>query len=62
LAADFSHSAAVVKNAGIVRDEMSPDRRLTNAQAAVPGTPMNVRAATPEDRADIIAFLRESGR
>ena len=60
--ADFAYSPAV-KNSTIVWDESTLDRWLTNTQAVIPGTRMNFRVANPEDRADIIAFLkRESGK
>jgi cytochrome c len=60
--ADFNYSTQV-KNAAIVWDEATLDRWLTNTQAVIPGTRMNFRVAAPEDRADIIAFLkRESGK
>jgi cytochrome c len=59
---DFAYSPAV-KNSTIVWDESTLDRWLTNTQAVIPGTRMNFRVANPEDRADIIAFLkRESGK
>src|SRR6185295_6131600 len=56
--ADFAYSSAV-KNSAIVWDESTLDRWLTNTQAVIPGTRMNFRVANPEDRADIIAFLKK---
>ena len=61
-AANFSYSTAV-KNSGVVWQENTLDAWLTNPQALIPGQRMNFRVATAEDRADIIAYLREqSGR
>jgi len=60
--ADFTYSAAV-KNSAVVWDAQALDRWLANTQAVIPGTRMNFRVALPEDRADIIAYLRkESGK
>jgi cytochrome c len=61
-APNFSYSTAV-KNSGVVWQESTLDTWLTNPQALIPGQRMNFRVATAEDRADIIAYLREqSGR
>jgi cytochrome c len=37
------------------------DRWLTNPPAMVPGTAMGIRVPKPQDRADIIAYLRQEG-
>ena len=39
--------------------EKTLDAWLTNPQALIPGQRMNFRVALPEDRADIIAYLRQ---
>lgn len=58
----FDYSPAL-KNSNVVWNDMALDRWLANPQALIPGQRMNVRVADPQDRADIIAFLkRESGR
>jgi cytochrome c len=58
----FAYSAAV-RSAGIVWNEATLDRWLTDPQALIPGQGMNFRVNAPDVRADIIAFLkRESGR
>lgn len=57
----FSYSPAV-KNSGVVWNEKTLDAWLTNPQALIPGQRMNFRVATAEDRADIIAYLRQPGR
>lgn len=62
VAPNFNYSSAV-KNAGLVWEEKTLDAWLTNPQALIPGQRMNFRVAAPEDRADIIAYLRlQSGR
>ena len=61
-APNFSYSAAV-RSSGIVWEEKTLDAWLTNPQSLIPGQRMNFRVSTMEDRADIIAYLRqESGR
>ena len=40
-------------------EEQSLDAWLTNPQELIPGQRMNFRVAAAEDRADIIAYLRE---
>jgi cytochrome c len=61
-APNFGYSTAV-KNSGVVWGEKTLDAWLTNPQALIPGQRMNFRVATVEDRADIIAYLRQqSGR
>jgi cytochrome c len=61
-APNFSYSTAV-RNSGVVWGDKTLDAWLTNPQALIPGQRMNFRVATAEDRADIIAYLRQqSGR
>ena len=61
-APDFDYSTAV-RNSGVTWNEQTLDRWLTNPVAFIPGNKMGFRVALPEDRADIIAFLkRESGK
>ena len=61
-AQNFSYSTAV-KNSGVVWEDKTLDAWLTNPQGLIPGQRMNFRVATAEDRADIIAYLRQqSGR
>ena len=57
-APNFSYSTAV-KGATVVWQEKTLDAWLTNPQAVIPGQRMNFRVALPEDRADIIAYLRQ---
>ena len=54
----FNYSTAV-KKSGVVWSETTLDAWLTNPQALIPGQRMNFRVALPEDRADIIAYLRQ---
>jgi cytochrome c len=55
---DYSYSAAL-KNSGIVWDEATLDRWLTNPSALVPGTKMYFKIDAARDRADVIAYLKE---
>ena len=57
-APNFNYSPAV-KNSNVVWKERTLDAWLTNPQALIPGQRMNFRVATAEDRADIIAYLRQ---
>jgi cytochrome c len=57
-APNFAYSPAV-RNATVVWQEKTLDAWLTNPQALIPGQRMNFRVALPEDRADIIAYLRQ---
>lgn len=54
---DYSYSKAV-KASGVVWDETTLDKWLTNPQAFIPGQKMNFKVADPTDRADIIAYLK----
>jgi cytochrome c len=55
---DYSYSAAL-KGSHIVWGESTLDRWLTNPQALVPGTKMMFSVDNAQDRADVIAFLKE---
>ena len=55
---DFDYSAAL-KGSGIVWNETTLDQWLTNPQAVVPGTKMMFSVGNAQDRADVIAFLKE---
>ena len=54
----YAYSTAL-KASGIVWDELTLDRWLTNPSAMVPGTKMFFLLAEPQDRADVIAYLTE---
>ena len=56
--ADYDYSAAL-KASGIVWNEATLDRWLTDPPALVPGTKMMFSVDDAQDRADVIAFLRE---
>jgi cytochrome c len=59
---DFSYSPAVRSSSVVWNDDTLP-RWLTNPQDVIPGQRMNFRVSQPQDRADIVAYLkRESGR
>jgi len=53
----FSYSAAV-KNAGFAWDEARLDQWLAGPSKFLPGSRMGFSVAAPNDRDDIIAFLR----
>jgi cytochrome c len=56
---DFSYSNEL-KAAHIVWDEQSLDQWLTNPDAVVPDNDMAFHVPSPQERADIIQFLRLS--
>jgi cytochrome c len=56
--ADYAYSAAL-KSSGLMWDEATLDRWLTNPSALVPGTKMFFQVGDAQNRADIIAFLKE---
>jgi len=58
---DYEYSDAL-RSSGIVWDEATLDKWLTNPQAFVPGAKMFYHLANPQDRADVIAFLREKAK
>jgi cytochrome c len=59
---DYVYSPAL-KRSQTVWDECTLDRWLTDPERLIPGQRMGYQVAQPEDRADLIAFLRRaSGR
>ena len=58
---DYSYSDAL-KHAKIVWTEETLDKWLTDPQAFVPGVKMFFHLDNPQDRADVIAFLREKAK
>jgi cytochrome c len=56
--ADYAYSTAL-KSSGLVWNEALLDRWLTNPSALVPGTKMFFQVGDAQNRADIIAFLKE---
>jgi cytochrome c len=56
--ADYAYSPAL-KSSGLTWDEVTLDRWLTNPSALVAGTKMFFQVAEAQNRADIIAFLKE---
>jgi len=55
---DYNYTAAL-KGSNIVWNEATLDQWLTNPQALVPGTKMMYSVDNAQDRADVIAFLKE---
>jgi cytochrome c len=59
---DFDYSAAV-KRSRIVWNERTLERWLSNPEQLIPGQKMGYQVAQPQDRTDLIAYLkRESGQ
>ena len=58
---DYPYSDAL-KNAGFVWSEQTLDLWLTNPQALVPGARMFYHLDNPQDRADVIEFLKERAK
>ena len=58
---DYDYSEGL-KASGIVWDETTLDKWLSNPQALVPDAKMFYHLADPTDRADVIAFLREKAK
>ena len=54
---DFNYSKAL-KGSEVVWGEQTLDKWLINPQAFIPGQKMNFRVNDPQDRADIIAYLK----
>jgi len=57
----FDYSDAL-KNSHIVWSETTLERWLTDPQTMVPGVDMDFRVAKPDERADVIAFLKKQSR
>jgi len=55
---DYAYSAAL-KSSGLTWDEATLDRWLTNPSALVPGTKMFFQVGDGQNRADIIAYLKD---
>lgn len=55
---DYNYSSAL-KSSGLTWDPATLDRWLTNPSALVPGTKMFFRLDSPQDRADVIAYLQQ---
>ncbi len=55
---DYNYSLAL-KNSNILWTEENLDKWLTNPQAFVPGAKMFYKVNRAQDRADLIAFLKE---
>jgi len=57
----FPYSKAL-SSQKFVWDEATLDKWLADPPVLVPGTAMGIRVRSAEDRADIIAYLREEAR
>jgi cytochrome c len=58
---DYNYSDAL-KSSGLVWSEDTLGKWLTDPQALVPGTKMYFHFDNPQDRADVIAYLRERAK
>ncbi len=58
---DFAYSSAL-NDARFVWDERTLDAWLTDPQSFLPGVRMFYSLADPQDRADVIAYLRERAK
>jgi cytochrome c len=58
---DYDYSDAL-KHSGIVWNEATLDKWLTDPQALVPGAKMFFHLESAQDRADVIAFLKERAK
>jgi cytochrome c len=56
--ADFAYSPALMKT-HVVWDESSLDKWLTDPDAFIPGNEMDFQVSKPQERHDLIAFLRQ---
>jgi cytochrome c len=59
--ADYSYSAAL-KGSGIVWNEDTLDKWLTDPQKLVPGSKMFFHLDAAQDRADVIEYLKERAK
>jgi cytochrome c len=57
---DFAYSPALRKT-HVVWDESSLDKWLTDPDAFIPGNEMDFQISKPQERQDLIAFLRQVG-
>jgi len=60
-AASFRYSKALAES-GVVWDETTLDLWLANPSGYIPGSRMGYRLSDPQDRADVIAFLRQASQ
>ena len=58
---DYDYSQAL-KSANIVWNAETLDKWLTDPQAVAPGARMFFHLDNPQDRADVIAYLRERAK
>jgi cytochrome c len=56
---DYNYSPAVQAST-VVWDEKTLDKWLTNPQKFIPGQKMGFQVASPQDRADLIAYLKQA--
>jgi len=54
---DYNYTDAL-KKSGLTWDEATLDKWLTEPKALVPGTKMTFKLSDPQERADVIAYLK----
>jgi cytochrome c len=54
---NYNYSKAVL-GSDVVWNDQTLDQWLTNPQVLIPGQKMNFKVANPQDRADVIAYLK----
>lgn len=57
---DYAYSPSLKKSSNITWDETSLDKWLTDPDAFIPGNNMDFLVSKPQERKDIIAYLRRS--
>ena len=60
--ASFERYSDALKSANIVWNEETLDKWLTDPQAVAPGAKMFFHLDNPQDRADVIAYLKERAK
>jgi len=58
---DYKYSQAL-KSSNIIWTESNLDKWLANPQGFLPGTKMSYKVDNTQDRADLIAFLRDRAK
>ncbi|MBV8634956.1 MAG: c-type cytochrome [Burkholderiaceae bacterium] len=57
--ADYNYSPAL-QASKVIWDEKTIDKWLANPQKFIPGQKMGFQVASPEERADLIAYLKQA--
>jgi cytochrome c len=60
-AADYAYSEAL-KRSDVVWNDKTLNKWLTNPEKLIPGQKMGFSVPNPKERADLIAYLKQTGR